>query len=545
MQSDSRHARDKPRSALNIRMQYDIIIIGSGAGGGTIARTLAPTGLRILIIERGDYLPRERENWSEDAVWNQKRYQARETWFDKDDTPFEPYTHYCVGGNTKMYGAALLRLRERDFAETRLQGGVSPEWPISYDELEPFYCKAEKMYHVRGDAGSDPTEPRRTAPFVAPSRDPEPSIAKVYADLHRVGYSPFPIPLGVRSPGSGESPAPLSLFDGYPDPTGTKADAQVDGIAPALRNKHVSLLTGWKVERLTTDASGTSVREVVVERLGERMIYRANIVVLAAGAINSAALLLRSANEAHPKGLANSSGLVGRNYMCHQNGLLIAVLPYENPAAFQKHFGIADFYHRDPLAARGEPNGPLGLIQLMGKPDAGTLVWLSSLSGGESLREEPIESWRKRTLDFFLTSEDLPDPKNRVELRSDGAIRLIYSHNNTDAYERLRWRCEEALRKVEALYGRPSPTFLHSRLGISGVSHQTGTLRFGGDPRSSVLDTHCKAHDLSNLYVVDGSFFPSCGAVNPSLTIMANAIRVSEHIARVLNANASTQGVVA
>jgi choline dehydrogenase-like flavoprotein len=524
-------------------MQYDIIIIGSGAGGGTIARTLASTGLRILIIERGDYLPRERENWSEDAVWRQKRYQARETWYDKDDQPFEPYTHYCVGGNTKMYGAALLRLRERDFAQTRLASGTSPAWPIAYDDLEPFYARAERMYHVRGDAGSDPTEPRRSGPFEHPSLAPEPSIRRVYDDLRRAGYGAFPIPLGARTPANGQSPAPLGLFDGYPDPTATKADAHVDGVAPALQRENVTLLTGWKVEKLVTDASGASVRDVVVERLGERIVLKGDLVILAAGAINSAALLLRSAGDHHASGLANSSGLVGRNYMCHQNGLLIAVLPYENPAAFQKHFGIADFYHADPLRNHAtEPDMPLGLIQLMGKPDAGTLEWLASLPGGEPLRAEPLESWRQRTIDFFLTSEDLPDPENRVELRADGAIRLRYTHNNTRAYERLHARCEDALRRTEALHGRAAPVFLHSRLGIGGVSHQTGTLRFGPDPRTSVLDPNCKAHDLSNLYVVDGSFFPSCGAVNPSLTIMANAIRVGEHLAGVLGAARTLEG---
>ena len=173
-------------------MHYDIILIGTGAGGGTLARTLAPTGLRILILERGEYIPRERENWDKKAVCVDKRYQTKEFWYDKDDKPFQPYTHYCVGGNTKMYGAALLRLRESDFGEVKHVGGVSPAWPISYDELEPYYTRAERMYHVRGSRGSDPTEPRASAGFDAPPLEPEPVIAEWYGDLTKAGYRPFP-----------------------------------------------------------------------------------------------------------------------------------------------------------------------------------------------------------------------------------------------------------------------------------------------------------------------------------------------------------------
>lgn len=518
-------------------MDYDIIIIGSGAGGGTIARELAPTGLRILILERGGVIPRERENWDEDAVFAQKRYQAREVWYDKDDMPFEPYTHYCVGGNTKMYGAALLRLRESDFRTVRHYGGASPAWPLSYADLEPYYTRAENMYSVRGSRGTDPTEPPASTGFAQPPLEPEPVIAELSDNLTHLGYRPFPIPLGVRvTQGRGASAAKLSAFDGYPDPTLTKADAQVVGVEPALECENVSLITGCFVERLVTDAAGRSIREVVALRDGRRVTFRAGLVILAAGAINSAALLLRSAGPAHPRGLANSSDQVGRNYMCHQNGLLICVMQDENPSQFQKHFGIADFYHGAPDSVL-----PLGLIQLMGKPDAGTLRWLAGLEGGGALKGDTAETFRTRTIDYFLTAEDLPDPANRVELRDDGAIRVVYTRNNTEAYDRLRIQCEKAMCAVEARRGRRRPVFLHSRLGVGGVSHQTGTLRFGTDPGASVLDVDCRAHDVENLYVVDGSFFPSCGAVNPSLTIMANAIRVGEVIRARLGAASTVE----
>ncbi len=504
-------------------MDYDVIIIGSGAGGGTLAHRLAPSGLRVLVLERGEPIPRERENWDEREVFERKRYLARETWYDRDDQPFSPYTHYCVGGNTKVYGAALLRLRETDFGEVRHYGGVSPAWPISYRDLEAYYTQAERQYHVHGVRGADPTEPPTDAPLVGPPLAPEARIAELFDDLTALGYRPFPIPLGVRLDvrGRGESPARLGAFDGYPDPTLTKSDAQTCAVAPALAHDTVEIRTGVRVERLLVDRTGRGVRAVECVGPDGPETFRAGVVVLAAGAINSAAILLRSACTGHEGGLANASGLVGRNYMCHQNGCLISVEGEPNTLEFQKHFGLADFYH-----GAEDSTLPLGLVQLMGKPDRATLEWLR----GTALAGVALDDIRRRTVDFFLTAEDLPDPSNRVELRADGSIRLVYARNNTEAYDRLREKVCHALLAAQARRGRARPTFLHERLGISGVSHQSGTLRFGLDPRTSVLDPSCRAHGLDNLYVADASFFPSSAAVNPSLTIMANALRVGDII---------------
>ncbi len=504
---------------------YDVIIIGTGAGGGTLARALAPSGKRILVLERGGFLPRERENWDTDAVFARKRYLARETWYDKHDQPFEPYTHYWVGGNTKVYGAALLRMREFDFDEVRHFGGVSPAWPISYRDLEPYYTAAERMYSVHGLRGSDPCEPPASRPFPHPPLTPEPRIAELFDDLTAEGYKPFAVPLGVRLNDRDPSAAPyrLSQFDGYPDLTEVKADSHVVGIKPILGGGrgNVTLLTGAYAERLETDRTGREVRHVVVRRGDEWLRFSGDIVVLACGAINSAALLLRSASAMHPRGLANSSDQVGRNYMTHQNGCFIAVGSEPNPSQFQKHFGMTDFY-------RGAPDSPfpLGTIQLMGKPDPGTLQWLR----GDGLPGVPLEDIASRTIDFFLTAEDLPDADNRITLRPDGAIKVSYTPNNTEAYDRLQARLVEALDRVDRRRGRSRATYFGSRLGVSGVSHQNGTLRFGRDPATSVLDIHCKAHDLDNLYATDASFFPSSSAVNPSLTIMANALRVADHL---------------
>jgi choline dehydrogenase-like flavoprotein len=514
---------------------YDIILIGTGAGGGTIAQQLASSGKRLLILERGDMLPRERENWDEAAVFGQKRYQAKDTWYDKNDQPFAPYTHYWVGGNTKVYGAALLRMREHDFDEVRHYGGVSPAWPISYDDLEPYYLRAERMYSVHGERRLDPCDPPASGPYPHPPLNPEPRIRELFNDLTSLGHRPFPIPLGVRLNERDPAAAPYrpSQFDGYPDLTEIKSDSHVVGIKPVLGRANVTLLTRALVERLNTDRTGSDVREVVVNRDGQRLVFRADVVVLACGAINSAALLLRSADQKHPMGLANSSDQVGRNYMSHQNGCCIAVTSTENPSQFQKHFGLTEFY-RDGGTA--DSPLPLGLIQLMGKPDRGTLEWLR----GEKLPGVAMEDIQKRTIDFFLTAEDLPDPDNRITLRSDGSIRVAYTPNNTEAYTRLQQRCERMIAAAEALHGRPAPAFLSSRLGVSGVSHQNGTMRFGIDPRTSVLDVNCKAHDLNNLYVVDASFFPSSSAVNPSLTIMANALRVGDHLLARLGASVTS-----
>lgn len=508
---------------MSIPNDYDVIIIGTGAGGGTLAHRLAASGKRILLIERGGFLPRERENWDPAAVFRDGRYQARETWYDKNDAPFSPYTHYWVGGNTKVYGAALLRMREFDFGEVRHYGGVSPAWPISYRDLEPYYTQAERLYCVHGRRGTDPLDPPASAPYPYEPLPHEPRILELHDDLTALGCRPFPIPLGVRLNGNGAPRAPyqLSYFDGFPDPTEVKADSHVVGVQPALERSNVSILTESRVERLLTGPTGRDITGVVVNRRGETMTLRGAIVVVACGAINSAALLLGSANDRHPNGLANGSGLVGRNYMCHHNGLFIAVFDRPNQSQFQKTLGLTDFYR-----GADDSDLPLGTIQLMGKLDHDSLRGLAA----ERLPDMSVEKISAHSIDFFLTAEDLPHAENRIMLRPDGAIKVCYTDTNAEAYERLRKRLEQLLDQADRRRGGRGGVYLHTRLGVSGVSHQNGTLRFGADPATSVLNVNCRAHEIDNLYVVDGSFFPSSSAVNPSLTIMANALRVGDHL---------------
>lgn len=504
---------------------YDIIIIGTGTGGSTIAYKLAQTGKKILILERGGFIPKEKENWDPHEVVTKGRYRPSEEWYDQDDKPFKPFIHYNVGGNSKMYGAALFRFRESDFKEVKHYGGISPAWPFGYETLAEYYNEAEKLYSVHGKRGADPTEPPADKEYPLTALPYEPLIQELDQKLKQLGLKPFPLPMGVRLPQdytATEAPVVLENFDGFPDLTDSKADGQVMCLRPALMNKNVTLLTYAYVEKLETNSAGTKVSKVITHVKGEKIIFSSDLVIVACGAVNSAALLLRSANEYHPDGLANSSGQVGRNLMLHHNGCLVAFTKKKNDCIFQKSLGIADYYH-----GADDSELPLGEIQLMGRNDPDTILWLAeNLYPGKSYPE-----LKEMTIDFWLTAEDLPDPDNRVTLRKDGSIRVAYKRTNYPAYERLKDKLKQLFEKL----GETDPGYKDTQwngydLDISGMSHQNGTLRFGTDPATSVLDVNCKAHDLDNLYVADASFFPSCGAFNPALTIAANALRIGDHL---------------
>ena len=512
---------------------YDVIIAGTGAGGGTLAHKLAPTGKRILLLERGAYVPREKDNWNPRAVNLEGKYQTREVWHDKDGKDLHPHTNYYVGGNTKFFGAALFRLRKEDFGEIRHHGGISPGWPITYNELEPYYTEAERLYHVHGQRGEDPTEPPSAVPYPHPPVSHEPRIQQLSDDFARLGLHPFHTPLGVmldeQDPHASRC-IRCETCDGYPCLVWAKSDAQVCAVDPALKFPNVTLMTNAFVEKLETSPSGREISKVIVRRNDSREEYSADLMVVSCGAINSAALLLRSANEKHPGGLANSSDVVGRHYMGHVNSVLMAISKCPNPTIFQKSLSVNDFY-----TASSEWEYPMGHISFVGKLDAETLKGgAPPLTPGWTL-----ELMAKHSLDFWLTSEDLPDPDNRVTLDSNGGIMLSYTPNNEEGHKRLIAKLKESMKQQtvckihghechEGLFARN--LYVGQRIPLAGVAHQVGTVRFGNDPRTSALDVNCKAHDVDNLYLVDGSFFCSSGAVNPALTIMANALRVGEHL---------------
>jgi choline dehydrogenase-like flavoprotein len=508
---------------------YDVIIIGTGAGGGTLAHTLADSGKKVLLLERGDFLPPETANWDPRPVFVDGRYISPDTWYDADGKPFQPQVHYFVGGATKLYGAALYRLRPQDFGEIRHVDGLSPAWPLGYDDFEPWYSRAEQLYQVHGNDGEDPTEGHRSAPYPWPAVSHEDRIQQIHDGLAKGGYHPFHAPCGILLDEANRQASQCircAWCDGYPCLVHAKSDADVIAVRPLLGRPNVTLLTGAEVTRLQTGDSGRTVTGVVVSRDGNREVYTSDVVAVCAGAANSARILLNSADDAHPRGLANGSDQVGRNYMFHNCKAVVALCKEPNDTVFQKTLGINDFYlpteHYDY---------PMGNIQMIGKSNAeamrGEKPKLTKLSP-----EWTLADVAGHAVDFWLTTEDLPKPDNRVTVDKDGHVHLAYEMTNNDEAFRLYGE----LRKILNHTGMAEHHVLRKNfymdmdIPVAGCAHQVGTCRFGTDPASSVLDVNCKAHELDNLYVVDTSFFPSIGAVNPALTAMANAIRVGEHL---------------
>ncbi|MGV9269081.1 GMC oxidoreductase [Kitasatospora sp. NPDC003701] len=516
---------------------YDVIVIGTGAGGGTLAHRLAPTGKRVLILERGGYLPRERDNWESTAVFVRAKYRAPEFWYDKHGEQFPPEVNYYVGGNTKFYGAALFRLRPEDFGELHHHGGISPAWPIRYEDLEPYYTQAEHLYLVHGRHGEDPGEGPVSAQYAHPPVRHAPRIQQLSDDLEKHGLHPFHLPIGVNLTQDEEGRAtPDSVcircdrVDGFPCLVRGKADSQVICVEPALQHENVSLVTGANVRTLETDEGGRTVTGVVAELAdGSTERFRGDIVVVACGAVNSAALLLRSANDRHPRGLANSSDTVGRHYMRHNNLALMAVSEEPNDTQFQKTLAFNDWY----LGA-DDWDYPLGGVQMLGKSDADQIKGEAPRWAGLASPDLPFEVLAHHAVDFWLCGEDLPQPENRVTLDANGDIHLALDEkNNIEGLKRLRHKFQGMLGGLgmHPHHLLPHSLYLHKGMPIGATAHQAGTVRFGTDPAASALDVDCKAHDLDNLYVVDTGFFPSIGAVNPSLTAIANALRVGDHIA--------------
>jgi choline dehydrogenase-like flavoprotein len=508
---------------------YDVIVIGSGAGGGTLVRQLAPSGKRILLLERGDWLPREPQNWLARDVFVDNRYVSEDTWYDGDGKPFQPQVHYCVGGATKLYGAALYRLRKEDFGELRHHDGISPAWPIDYDEMEPYYTRAEQLYQVHGARGEDPTEPPASAPYPFPAVSHEPRIQQLADDLAAAGHQPFHAPCGIMLD-EGNMPysacVRCSTCDGFPCLVHAKSDAEVLGVRPALEHPNVTLLTNAQAVRLETNDGGTAVTGVVVARGGTHETYTGDLVVVSCGAANSAKLLLASASDAHPHGLANGSDQVGRNYMFHNCVAVLALSKEPNPTVFQKTLGLNDFYF-----GTDDVDYPLGNIQMVGKSQA------EMYRGEKPIQTRLAPEWTlekvaRHAVDFWLSTEDLPVPENRVSLRGDGSITLAYTATNDVPKKRLLHELKSLLKHLGMQHDHllPRHAYLKNDIPVAGCAHQAGTCRFGHDPAESVLNSDCRAHEVDNLYVVDTSFFPSIGAVNPALTAMANAVRVGDHL---------------
>lgn len=512
---------------------YDICIIGAGVGGGAVAHALAPTGARVLLLNRLGSLPREAGNWDPEVMFSEQRYKSRETWTDdRTGEPFRPGMYYWLGGNTKVYGSALLRLHPRDFEALDTYDGLSPAWPISYDDLAPYYDRAERAYHVHGRRGADPAEPPASGPFPHPALAHSARVQEVAEGLRAQGVRAFELPMGVKysheDPGTGAFVLRETFdllgwpaFDGYPDLLHLKSDAETASVIPATQYENVDLVTDATVTRIGTDGDGRRVTHVEATVGGAATTFRAGTVVLCAGAVQSAALLLRSASAAHPDGLANGSGAVGRHFMRHTTSKFYASASgVPNPSKFQKTLAINDFY----FGLAGDPeweHTPLGHAHLMGKHLARQL--LDDLAPG-ALSHEEAEAFTAHSVDWWVQTEDLPLPDNRVTLGADGGIRVHYTPTNRPAQDKLMDVLQEKLAAIG--FDR----FLRVPMPLSVVNHQCGTCRMGDDPAASVVDRAGRAHEVENLYLADASVFPASGASNPTLTIAANAYRVADEI---------------
>lgn len=492
---------------------YDLVIIGSGVGGGAVALQLAGSKARVLILERGPALPREAQNWDPVEVFCKRRYHTKETWY-ADGRAFQPGMFYFVGGSTKFYGTAMFRFRERDFEEVVHTEGVSPAWPIRYQELETWYGQAEHLFGVRGEAGLDPSEPPRSSGYGHPAIPHEPVIDAIAGKLRAQGLTPFPMPSAVDFGPQGTCQR-CTNCDAFPCKIDAKGDAEIKLIEPARKSSNISLMSNALVEKLETDESGRTVVAALVNVNGVRQRITAGTFVVSAGAINSAALLLRSANRRNPRGLANSSDVVGRHYMTHNTSALMAVHPFKtNNTQFPKTLAVHDFYFGE-----GRGDTPLGSLQLLGK------IKEPMLRGALGAFPQFVRSaLATHSVDWYAQSEDLPHPDSRITIRPDGAINLHWHRTNMQTHQRWVAKCKGILRNTGY------PIVLSAPFGTDVVSHQCGTVRFGNDPASSALDAFCKAWDHDNLFVMDSGFFPSSAAVNPALTVAAQGLRVGAYL---------------
>lgn len=487
----------------------DIVVIGSGMGGGVTAHALAARGRDVLLIERGERIPREPQNWSPSEVFQKKRYKPAEKWFDERGRAYSPGVHYNVGGNTKVYGASLPRFRESDFTATEHADGLSPRWPFSYADLEPYYGQAEALFTVHGRVGEDPTEPWRSTPFPYAAMEHEPYIQDLATRLRTHGVSPASNSMGLDLRPGGLC-IRCATCDGFPCRVGAKGDAETCAINPALATGNLRLATGIRIHKLETTADGSAVVAAVGDGPDGEVRITAGKFVLSAGAANSAVILLRSATARHPLGVANSSGLVGRNYMMHNNAHIAAVdLNRTNDVVFQKTLSVNDWYHD---AGDGEP---FGVMQLVGKVRGSMMKTQVPAMPTFALNEIA-----KRSVEWLVMAEDFPSAENRVFLDDQDRIATVRHAKGAALHRKLVGRAKRLLRRAGY------DVFGTQWFGIDMNSHMCGTTVAGTDAKTSVVDGMCRAHDVDNLWVIDAGFFPSSAAMNPALTIAAQALRV-------------------
>lgn len=482
-----------------ITQHYDAIVIGSGAGGSTLAYQLSRCGHRVLVVERGKFLKPRRVNTS-DPIGRYIYHMIENI----DDASF-------VGGQTKFYGSALYRLRESDFHAVEHENGVSPAWPISYSDLEPYYNKAEVLYRVHGSAHGDPTEPPRAHPFPYPPINHAPIVSGLVKRIEQSGTPVSAIPLGVDYGPEG-SCVLCSTCDGHYCQIDAKMDAEIAALRPALASKNVRLLTETDCLRVLTTTDGSRVTGVLLRHLGREQIARANVVALCAGVVGSVSLLRRSRTPKHPQGLGNASGCLGRYLAGHSVGIMFPFISWKRvPPMYTKTLAINCYYN-----GTVEWPYPTGVIQMAGQmPFWGERPWparqLTHLLG-------------RHTLMCFYMSEALPARNTRLIFDGDEVVSRAAPMHNVRTFLKLRDLATDVFRRAG------HRVLARRRLPL--VWHEVGTARFGKDPGTSVLDPDCQVHGIEGLYVVDASTLPSAGAVNTALTIIALALRAGDHISR-------------
>ena len=500
-------------------LSADIVIIGSGIGGATSAYVLADTGAKILILERGERLLDTPETRDDRAVFQRGHFRTKETWLDGNRMPFSPGNFYNVGGNSKFYGAIMYRFRAEDFSPQQHMEGSTPGWPFGYEELEPWYSQAEKLFSVRGELGDDPTEPRHSSGYAHPAIPDEPSVAKVRDRLKRHGVHVSSLPIAV------DHVAWLKRaqtgWDAFPDTFTGKFDAETGPLASALKHDNVSIMTGVEVLRLVTDGTGSKVTHAVIRQDGREVEVKAGRFILAAGAVNSAALLLRSAEGKHAKGLANGSDQVGRNFMNHNCTAMVTLDPrLRNRSVHQKTFGFNDFYLKDP-----QTGYPLGNVQLLGK-----ITGPIFKANMPKVPEFATHLLARYSFDWYVMSEDMPNPESRVMVEGKSII-LDWQRSNMLGHKTLVKRVGDTLR------GAGFPIVMSKAFDRRTPSHQCGTAKMGTDAATSVVDPWCRSHDVENLYIMDASVLPTSAAVNPALTIAAVTLRSATRLRQEVSAS--------
>jgi choline dehydrogenase-like flavoprotein len=498
---------------------YDVIVIGSGAAGATVAASLGQKGHSVLLLERGGPMPLADQNVADVELFRKDRYHPKEQWFGTDGDPFSPQAIYAFGGNTKIWGGVLERMREREFAGLQLQEGAAPAWGLSYADLEPWYDLAESLYRVHGRAGCDPTEPRRKADYALPPRPVEPFLDELRQGLERHGVSPYPLP--------------LSWSDSPVDPSG---DAELFGVDPARQCASVTVRGGAEVTQLHVNPSGSEVKGVQARIDGQSWLFTAHQVVLAAGAINTAAILLRSANDRHPLGLANGSDQVGRNLMKLQQTSILQLAAVSNSGRYGRSYGITDFLWGDsnvsfPLGAIANGGGVLQDALFAESPPVLSLV-------SRLLPDFGLEQLASRSITWWASSPVLPQAHNRLSLRGD-RLQINYVPNNREAHDRLVYRWIDVLKAAEAdpqiQVVRAAPTHPRGEAPLSAMGYACGTCRMGDNPATSVVDLQGRSHELGNLTIADASVFPACPMMGFGLTVIANALRVADSVSTVLS----------